>query len=373
MDAFAGINLAPDLDLFRKKTNTSMQKVKEDNLTPYSVTQSRMKTGIATKTSRDTGVQGTITEYRDNVVDVLDGIVGALSGGLLNTKDITKAIKVGRDGVTFSTDNILQAASRQLGYPVNSEAGGMRKIAGDISKEFSRLTGMNLGQLITSDGKTFKTNKNWRGILGGETLRMVNRMTGLDKFVDRSVTASLYNSMYYNAAQFGMKDGYRAIWSAYPPGFGDVRRDATLEALRHMITNGDIESISEVLKILDEDDNGLGTNRKIILSKYPNFVSNLFSNFHFDDSVFPEDYPALRDVLLDVLGKIIGENWWMTYTEFGMAQNLAIMTRVSKDMVKLLSGYDPLVPLLCTAGKFSESSCLVELRSQFRGAPQFPR
>lgn len=373
MDAFAGINLAPDLDLFRKKTNTSMQKVKEDNLTPYNVTQNRMKTGIATKTSRDTGVQGTITEYRDNVVDVLDGIVGALSGGLLNTKDITKAIKVGRDGVTFSTDNILQAASRQLGYPVNSEAGGMRKIAGDINKEFTRLTGLSLGGLVTTDGKTFKANKNWRGILGGETLKMVTRMTGLDQFVDRSVTASLHNSLFYNAAQFGMKDGYRAIWSSYPPGFGSERRDATLEALRYMITNGDIDSINEVLKILDEDDAGLGTNRKIIASKYPNFIETLFSNFRFDDGVFPEDYDALRVVLLEVLERVIGPNWWMTYTEFGMAQNLAIMNRVSKDMVTLLRGYDPIVPLLCTAGKFTEASCLVELRNQFRGAPQFPR
>lgn len=373
MDPFAGINLAPDLDFFKKRTNTSMQKVKEDNLTPYSVTQTRMRNGIATKTSRDTGVQGTITEYRDNVVDVLDGIVGALTGGLLQTKDLTKAVKVGRDGVTFSTDNILQAASRQLGYPVSSESGAMRKIAGDISKEFSRITGLNLGQLVTTDGKTFKTNKNWRGIVGGETMRMINRMTGLDKFVDRSVTSALYNSMYYNAAQFGMKDGYRAIWSSYPPGFDSVRRDATLEALRYMITNGDIESINEVLKLLDESDAGLGTNRKIIASKYPNFIENLFSNFRFDDDTFPEDYPTLLAMLLEVLERIIGPNWWLTYTEFGYAQNLAIMNRVSKDMVTLLSGFDPIVPLLCTAGKFAEGSALFELRAQFRGAPQFPR
>ena len=373
MDAFEGITLAPAVDAFKKNVNIAMQKVKEVNLSPYSVTQYRMGEGIAKKTSRDTGVQGTITEYRDNVVNVLDGIVGAISGGLLKTTDITKAIKVGRDGVTFSTDDILRAASKQLGYPVSSTSGAMRKIAGDISREFSRMTGMNLGTLITSDGKTFKTNKNWRGLIGGETMKMVTRIGGLDKILDRSVTGALYNSMYYNAAQFGMKDGYRGIWNSYPNGFGDVRRDATLEALRYMITNGDIDSVSEVLKILDEDDKGLGTNRKIIMSKYPNFVENLFSNFRFDDGVFPEDYPALLAVLLDVLEKIVGDDWWMTYTEFGYAQNLAIINRVSKDAITLLSGYEPIIPLLCTAGKFQEASALVQLRAQFRGAPQFPR
>jgi len=89
--------------------------------------------------------------------------------------------------------------------------------------------------------------------------------------------------------------------------------------------------------------------------------------------VYPEDYPALLAMMLEVFERIIGQNWWMTYTEFGQVLNLAIMSRVSKDMVTLLSGYEPIIPLLCTAGKFTEGSCLVELRNQFRGAPQFPR
>ena len=373
MDAFEGINLAPDLDSFRKSTNSSMQRVKEDNLTPYNVTSRRMGNGIATKTARDTGVKGTITEYRDNVVDVLDGVIGAISGGLLNTKDITKAIKVGRDGVTFSTDQILAAASKQLGYPVSSESGAMRKIAGDINKEFTRLTGLNLGGLVQTDGSTFKANKNWRGIFGTETARAVVRITGMDQFLDRSVTGSLYNSIYKSAMEMGMKDSYRSLWNSYPNGFGSIRRDGTIEAMQVMVTNGDIESINEVLKLLDEDDEGLGTNRAMIRSKYPNFVENLFSNFRFDDSVYPEDYEALRTLLLEVLERIQGQNWWMTYTEFGEVLNLAIMTRCSKDMITLLSGYPPIVPLLTTAGKFSEVSCLVELKNQFRGAPQFAR
>lgn len=373
MDPFQGVNLAPSLNTFKTKTNNSMLRVKQDNLDPMNVTSNRMKNGIATKTSRDTGVQGTITEYRDDVVSVLDGVIGAISQGLLNTKDITKSIKVGRDGVTFDTDNILAAASRQLGYPVSSESNAMRKIAGDINGEFTRLTGINLGGLVTTDGKTFNANKNWRGIIGGNTLKMLTKLTGIDQFVDRSVTGALYNSLFNNAAQFGMRNGYRGIWNSYPAGFGDVRRDAALEALKYMITNGDIKSIKEVLAILDEDDGGLEKNRKMIRSKYPTFIEILFSNFRFNDDVFPEDYDELLAEMLEVFERIIGPNWWMKHTEFGEAANLAIMTRVSKDMIKLLSGYEPIIPLLCTAGMFTESSALIELRSQFKGAPKFPR
>ena len=373
MDPFQGVNLAPSLNTFKTKTNNSMLRVKQDNLDPMNVTSDRMKNGIATKTSRDTGVQGTITEYRDDVVSVLDGVIGAISHGLLNTKDITKSIKVGRDGVTFDTDGILAAASRQLGFPVSSESNAMRKVANEINSEFTRITGVNLGGLVTTDGKKFAANKNWRSIIGGNTLKMLTKLTGVDQFVDRSVTSALYNTLFNNAAQYGMRNGYRGIWNSYPAGFGDVRRDAALEALKYMITNGDIKSIKEVLAILDEDDLGIEKNHKMIRSKYPNFIEILFSNFRFNDDVFPEDYPALLADMLEVFERIIGPNWWMKYTEFGEAANLAIMTRVSKDMIKLLSGYEPIIPLLCTAGRFTESSALIELRSQFKSAPKFPR
>lgn len=372
MDIFEGVDLAPSLNLFKKNTNNSMQRVKEDSLTPVDVTTKNMQKGTALKTSRDTGLKGTVTNYRDTVVNALDGIIGAVSGGFLNTKDITRAIKVGRDGVTFDENNILRAVSTQMGYPVTSESGAMRQVAGDISKEFNRITGLNIGRILTSDGKTFKVNKNWRGQMGSEVFRQLTKFAGIDDFMDVSVKSSVHNSLYYNASRFGMKDSYRRIYNSYPLGFEAIRRDATLEALQYMITNGDIDSIDEVLKILDEDDGGLQANRKIIAAKFPNFIQILFSNFRFDDDVFPEDYPALLQRLLSVLERIKGDNWWLTYTEFGMAQNLAIMTRVSKDMRILLSGYEPLVPLLCTVGQFSEEKATSILKRDFKGAAQFP-
>lgn len=371
MDIFEGVDLAPSLVQFRQNTNNSMQRVREDSLTPMDVTTKNMQKGTALKTSRDTGLKGTVTAYRDTVVNALDGIIGAVSGGFLNTKDITRAIKVGRDGVTFDENNILRAVSTQMGYPVTSESGAMRQVANDISKEFNRITGLNIGRILTSDGKTFKVNKNWRGQMGSEVFRQLTKFTGLDDFMDVSVKSSVHNSLYYNASRFGMKDSYRRIYNSYPLGFEAIRRDATLEALQYMITNGDIDSIDEVLKILDEDDGGLQSNRKIIAAKFPNFIQILFSNFRFDDDVFPEDYPVLLQKLLSVLERIRGDNWWLTYTEFGNAYNLSIMTRVSKDMKTLLSSYEPMIPLLCTIGKYSEEPATNVLRRDFRGAAQF--
>lgn len=372
MNIFEGVDLAPSLASFKRDTNNSMRRVKQDSLTPIDNSMANNAKGVALKTSRDTGLKGTVTNYKDTVVNALDGIIGAISGGFLNTKDITKAIKVGRDGVTFDENNILKAVSTQLGYPVTSQSGAMRQVANDISKEFNRITGLNIGKILTSDGKTFKTNKNWRGQMGGEVFKELIKFTDLDEFIDVSVKSSVYNSLYYNAARFGMRDSYRHIWKSYPTGFGKIRRDATLEALQYMITNGDIDSIDEVLKILDEDDGGLTTNRKIIAAKFPNFIEVLFSNFKFDDDVYPEDYPAVLEKLLSVLERIKGPNWWMTHTEFGPAYNLAIMTRTGKDMKTLLSGYDPLVPLLCTIGFYNQAPATNILKTQFRGVAQFP-
>lgn len=372
MNPFEGLNLAPDVQSFRKNTTTAIQGVKDNSLTPVDITSKKMKEGIALKTSRDTGLKGQVTAYRDTVVDALDGIIGALSGGTLNTKDLTKAIKIGRDGVMFDENAILSTVSRAMGYPVSSQTGAHRKLAQDISREFQRITGLNVGGIISSDGKDFRLKNKAGGSVAAETMKQLTKFFGFDEFIDRSVQSAMYNSIYNNAALNGMSDSYRKIYYGYPPGFEWIRRDATLEALQNMITNGDIKSVQVVLDILDEDDDGLQANRKIIASKYPNFIENLFSNFKFDDDVFPEDYPGLLAMLLDVLERIQGDNWWLKHTEFGDVLNLAIMTRASKDMVTLLQGFPPIIPLLCTAGIFNEESALVVLRRQFKGAAQFP-
>lgn len=361
MGLLDGFDLDPGLQSFKKNTNTSMQTVKGNVLTPIDVTTQRLDQGIALTNQNDTSVKGRITSYRSSIVEQLDGIVGALSGGLLNTADISKAFKVGPDGVKFSTDDIISAVGGSLGYPVYGQTGAMQQIANMATNEFKRLTGLNVGSLIQTNGKNFSLNGNWRGNMGNAVLDGLVKLTGIDDFVDVSVKSSMYNSILYNTSIFGMKDAYKSLWDSYP--YVGLRQDAFITAMQYMITNGDIESIDVVIGMLDVQ------GRNALLNKYPDFVQVLFSKFSFADDAFPEDYPILRDKLLAILNIVIGPNWYYRETEFGRAYNLGITSRISPDMVTLLSSVEELIPLLCTRGMFQEGSALKALDNAFPDAP----
>ena len=365
MDIFEGIDLGSSMSSFKSSTNSAMLNVKDKTLAPADVTSTRMKEGVALKTSRDVGVKDTITSYRSAAVEQLDGIIGALSGGLLNTKDITKAIRIGQDGVTFNEDSIVNAIGRDAGVNIRGTSGIMRQLKKEIVGEFHKLTGFNIDGLITADGERMRITKNWRGNAGKEILKMVGKTAGFDEFLDVSIRGAFYNGTLFNAATYGMSGSYGKLFKAYPKGFELIRRDAIMDAMRIVISNGDIESVDKLTELLDKE------GKNVLLSRYPNFVELLFSNFRFDRDMFPEQYPALQAKLLRLLNDLIGPNWYMKYTEFGQALNLAIIQKVSKDMKVLLSSWDEIVPLLCTAGMFSDSPATKELRTHFKDAPKY--
>jgi len=362
-----GFDLGKEVQAFKSSTSSSMRSVRSDTLTPINTTTERLDEGVALVNPQDTTLKDRISNYRGQYIEQLDGVVGAISGGYLNTKDITKAIKVGRDGVVFDTDNILYAVSSKLGFPVSSEKGAMRKLASGLNKEFNRLTGLNIDQILTVDGEKFRVDGNWRGQIGEGLLDTLVDYAGIDEFVDVSLKTSLYNSVIYNSSIFGMSDIYKNLWDNYP--YEALRQDAFIEAINIMIKNGDIISVDKVISFLDEQ------GKNSLLNKYPDFIEKLFTNFTFDDDMLPEDYPALKQKLLAILVRVAGERWMYRQTQFGEAYNLGLVTTISPDMITLLSpitvaeASNEYIPLLATSGMFKEESALSVLDKSFENPP----
>lgn len=356
-----GLNLNPVAQQTKTNTNNAMRTVRKDSLTPIDATTARLNEGVAKLNQNDTSVKERIGTYRTSIVEQLDSIVGSLSGGLLNTKAITKAIKVDANGVRFDTDNIISAVGSSLGFNIYGQSGAMRAIGDTITGEFNRLTGLNLRNVLETNDGSFRVNGNWRTQLGTETLNMLRDYAGIDEFVDVSIQTSFYNSIIYNTSLYGMKDAYKNLWTNYP--YMAFRQDAFIQAMRNMITNGDIESIDVVVKLLDEQ------GRNTLLNKYPTFVETLFSKFTFDDDMLPEDYGLLREKLLDILNIVIGPDWPYRETQFGKAFNLGITSNISPDMVTLLSPVEEFHPLLVTRGMFVQGSALSALNDAFPGGP----
>lgn len=356
-----GFDLTPMLRESKQLTDQSMQKVTSDSLPPLDVTTSRLDEGIALVNPNDTAVASRITNYKTQVVSQLSGIIGSIAGGVLNPKTLGKMIKIGPNGVRFDTDDLISAVGGSLGFNVYGKAGALQAIANGVTGEFARLTGLNIDDVLVSDGTGFAINQDWRSQVGMQTLNMVREFTGADEYLDVSVQTSLYNSVLYSAGSFGMKDSYDKLWENYP--YPPLRQDAFIEALKTMIANGDVESIDKVISLLDQQ------GKNVLLNKYPTFVETLFRSFHFNNKVYPEDYPALRDKVLGILNIVIGPGWYYRNTQFGRAYNLGIVSQISEDMVTLLSSVEELIPLLCCRGMFAQGSALSALDNSFPDAP----
>lgn len=361
MGLLSGFDLAPGLQQSKKAADLAMQNTKNSTLDPLDVTTSTLDKGVALVNPNDTSVDGKITNYKTSIVEQLNGIVGALAGGLLNPQVLSKMIKLDGNRVKFDTDDLITSAAGILGFNIYGKAGAMQGIADGITDEFARLTGLNLNGILVTDGKTFKASPDWRSQAGMATLDLVRQFTGIDDFLDASVQSSLYNSILYSAANYGMKDSYKDLWANYP--YEPWRQDAFIQAIETMITRGDVESIDIVIGMLNTE------GRNTLLNKYPDFVEVLFEKFTFDPTVFPEDYKALRDKVLNILSIVVGPEWWYRNTQFGRAYNLGIVTRIGPDMVTLLSTVDELVPLLCCREMFAEGSAVDYLNTSFEDAP----
>ncbi len=361
-DIFKDLNLGDNLTNFRKNTDNLMTDVKTNVLTPVSAVMEKAKDGLALVKSTDSKVQSMLTNFRSQAVEQMDGILGALSGGLLNTSDITKAVRYDQNGFSFDSSSLSSAIGNKIGLDLSSKDAFISQMSSTISSEFNRISNGAFGGLLSVDGKGFRVNGDWRGIVGQGVLNTFLRYTDAEDLVDYSITNSFYNSLLYNAADYGMKDSYASIFNKYTSP--EAARDGLTEAIGRMLNKGDLESINAVLDLLDNQ------NKTMIMAKYPDFLESLLSNFTFDTDVTPADYPAIRDRLYRVINEITYRSqWWLRYTQFGYVYDLSLVNRLSTDMLTLLSIDENIIPLLCARNIFITDGAVNVLKQSFPQAP----
>lgn len=358
---FDDLNLGSGISDFKKSTTDLMSDVGNSVLTPISSITAKAKEGIALVKSTDTKLQSVISNYRSSAIEQLNGIVGALSGGLLNADDITAAVRVGPDGVTFSSDDLLRTVSSKIGLDVTSTDAFTRQFTDTLDYEFNRISG-GYGNLLSSDGGVFRVNRNWRDDVGNNTLNTIMRYTSAKDIVDESVTNSFYNSLMISAADFGMADSYESIMDQYTTP--EAAQDGIVEAVGKMLDNGDLESLDTIITLIDQG------NKNAINAKYPNLLETLLSQYTFGPNVYPEDYPELRIKFNRIITELVGPKWHLRETSFGTAYNLAVVNLISPDMTILLQEMDEYIPLICSAGVYRDEPALDVFRQNFPDTPQ---
>lgn len=365
---FDNLNLGDSFNKFQKSTTDLVKDAKTSVLTPVSSAVEKLNEGVTLVRETDSKLQQTVSSFKSRTIEQLDGIIGALSGGILNTKDLTSLVRVGPDGITFSKEDLARTVGDKIGFPVSASGGLMGGIASRINTEFQGLTGGYFGDLVDSDGNTFGITKNWRGKLGGGLLDMVGKYTDINDLVDISVTNAFYNTLLDESAGYGMYGSYDKILAMYPRAADGQL--ALSSAIERAMSNADIESVYAMMKLMEQ-----GTLANAA-STYPTMVENLLANYTFPLNITPGDYAGLKAKLLEIIVSFKGDRWWIRKTAFGEALNIGLVNQLSDDVVALLmpasksdTSSDQFVSLLCAAKMFNENSAVDELRMTFPDAP----
>lgn len=365
---FDDLNLGDSFSKFQKTTGDLVKDAKTSVVTSVSTVTEKINEGVTLVRETDSKIQKTISGFKSRTIEQLDGIVGALSGGILNTKDLTKLVRVGPNGITFSKEEFAATVGEKIGFPVSSTGGLMGGIASRINTQFNDLTGGYFGDLVDSNGNSFGITKNWRGKLGGGLLDMLGRYTDMEDLIDISVTNAFYNTLLDETANYGMYGSYDKILSMYPrPSDGQLALTAAIE---RAMNNADIDSVYAMMKLMEA-----GTLANAA-STYPTMVENLMSNYTFPLNITPGDYAGLKSKLMEIIVSFKGNNWWERKTTFGTALNIGLVNSLSDDIVALLmpanksdTTSDPFISLLCARKMFAENSATDELRMVFSEAP----
>lgn len=365
MSLFDGLNLSDNVKNFQLDVNSTMKDIRSNTLSTIDPAISKVKEGVALVTNKDTGMVAKVESYKSEVVNKLSGVVGNLSGGRLNLKDITGTIKVGKDGFFIDKKQLTGKLMDAYGLRTPDLAGFARELTSDINSEFQRLTGLNGMNLLTADGTKIRITGGWGDKMKDFAIKEISDVIGLDGVFDVSVEAALKNALFKKSVNYGMSGQYKSIYDTYGPGMESVRRDVVLELIDEVLKAGDLISLKALIDLLERE------GKNAVFSRYPDFVERLFANFKFDRDLHIEDRPEMVELLKSVLNTLVGPKWFYKKTVFGEAYNLALVNRISPDMKDLLILWEEVVPLVCASGMFPVQSAKSVMFKEFEFAPKF--
>jgi len=362
---FDNLNPANNISDFSKDVTKGLKKYSGDAVKAIDPVKNKLKDGIALFKSTESEVVGNITAYKSSVVEKLNSIVKSLTGGLIDTKDLARYYKVGKDGLSVDVNGLKSALGSKIGIDLTSNAALMNQLTNGVNQQFGELTGGYFGNMVTAEGGSFRITKNWRDQFGNGFLNALQRTTGIStSLFDNTIATAYNNSMLYMSAEYGMSDSYAGLVDAYV--YKEDAKTALINAVSYMLRNGDLVSITKVLELIDP------YQYAVLNAKYPQLINQIFGNFTLDPNTTVDQYPAIKQQLMDVCGKVVGATWYLRNNAFGQTYDMGMLGTISTDIKKVMlcnETYPELIPLICTSGMFTSTNAISAFQQSFSNVP----
>lgn len=343
---FDGVNLGNTLQQASRSIGEVVSGLSNQLINPFKVASDSVSAGVALVSEADTQLMSNLNTYKSSALQGITETIKNLTGGILNNPDLGRIISY-RDGFKVNTDELMRVATKGLGFNINSIQGLKQQLGDAFIDELDSMTGGLSRGLFYADGTRVGVSDDWQYTMGMSLLDFMGKEDDtMGNIVNLAGVNAILNTMVRETVGQGMWGGYDSYRSQYM--FQDDYYNALINSMDLAIGRGDVKSIQTILDIIEKE----GINK--VRAKYPDLIERMLSGFYFSDLTTPADYPELRTLLLDVCVKFGGVDWYKTSSWWGVSTNMALVNYISPDAKLLLEEVEDLIPLIVSAGIFTD-------------------
>lgn len=361
--SFEGFDISKIAVQQKKSISNSVSGFTNQVVNPIKSTISDLQSGIALIKDTDKQIMNKLYTYKSTTIDMINDYMGSLTGGKISIADFGRVISY-KDGFKVDSDELMRMASKTLGFNIGNISGLKDQLADEFLNELNSMTlGLSDG-LFQQNGDRVTISGDWDKNIGESVFNFLS--SGDDEFKTvRNFSASnaILNTMVKQNAAIGFVEGYRGFGGMYL--YQSDYFDALISTIPTLLSRGDVNSLDEILKILDD------TGRYAVTAKYPEFVETVLSNFQLPANTLPENYEQYKIKLVNVITKIAGENWMMKPTFMGDVINVGLVSKISDDSKTILQRVPEYIPFLCVSGMISKDTAGNVFKTNFPDAVTF--
>lgn len=357
LSIFDGFDISNALKDKTKTIKESVSGFTNQTINPIKSTIQDLKSGIALVKDNDKKILNQLYSYRSEVIETINDYLGNLTGGKISLADFGSVISY-KDSFKIDTDQLTKLAGRALGFNISSIDG----IGEDLSREFlNELNSMTLGLsdgLFQMDGGKITIAGDWDMNIANGVFNFLSSGNLDFKTVNNFAAANaVLNTMIKQNASIGFVEGFASFKNMYL--YKSDYYSALINVIPTLLSRGDINSLKEILRLLDE--NSLYR----VKSTFDNFAELVLKNFNLPDDALPEEYDEYKNILLEIITKVHGDNWYRSYTFMGWVYNLGLVNSISESSKLVLQKESSLIPFLCVSSMFNSDTAINVFKRDF--------
>lgn len=376
---FDGLNIGNNVSDITDKTKSIVSGLKDQLVSPVSTTSKALTEGAALLRRGDTVVTDAISNFSSSVYQNINNLVGALSGGKLNSNELKNFISFKDGKPVLNKRAFISKINRELGFDIENIDGFTDKLVRQMYNKYNAATGGLLGEITDINGKKITFSGDFGDSFGFDSLSFLSKYDkNWREVTDNRLVNTFYDTTFDYVTKAGLTDGYETVFNKYSDK--EDAKIALISCVGNIIYNGDVEGLIKACQLVrghgspevfgvSGEASGLD-GVSVIATNYPTLIPKFLSKFRIKVTDKNKSKVIFKDQITGIFKILFGEKWYMT-TVLGdiEAYDLSKIVGISSDSIKILSQVEELIPLLVTKNVARDVLATKQFKQHFPNTP----